>query len=220
MSTPARTVIIGRNSAVWRALSADPRLAHCVAIGHAEVSGFTFAPTDRVWILSYSRQMSDNQMLFDTLRASAATDFVYVSTATANVGAKTDCYAYPRIKLACEKAAQRQLDARIVSIGVVYQTEDTLPGGVTMATSLHRLATEIAAPTLPAGSPINLFAPVERPFSGTAEQVAFRVYGVLQRAASRWPCLLRPLDVVLRAIGWRWYGYLYLSNRLWLTTTS
>ena len=94
-----------------------------------------------------------------------------------------------------------------------------LPAGTTMATSLDQIAAFMAQGGRDATDTL-LFSAVERPFSGSLERAAFRAYGLAQRAAGTWPCLLRPVDIVLRALGWRWYGYLYLSNRLWLTTRS
>lgn len=220
MQESERTIIVGRNSKVWRDLSADPRLSGCIAIGHADVSTFEFTAGDRVWILSYSRDMNDNIALFDLLAASQAKEFVYVSTATANVAALTQCFGYPRVKHACEKAAQAKLEAHVVAIGVVYDRAEALPGGTTMASSLDSIATAISAARCAPGHRTNLFEPVARPFKSPIEKIAYRTYGALQQAAWRWPCLLRPVDVILRALGWRWYGYLYLSNRLWLTTTS
>jgi hypothetical protein len=62
---------------------------------------------------------------------------------------------------------------------------------------------------------VQLFDIVSRAFSGTTEAAIHRAYGLLLRACGAWPCLLRPLDALLRALGIRWYGYVYLSNRLW-----
>jgi hypothetical protein len=220
MNAPQRTIVVGKNSKVWQNLSDDPRLAGCLAIGHAEVAGFAFHPSDRVWILSFSRDMDDNQRLFETLSAAGAKDCIYVSTATANVDAVTRCYEYPRVKRASEALSQSLLGARVVLIGVVYQDLADLPAGITMATNLDQLAEAIANLAWSGTGHVNLFAPVQRPFTSGAERLAFVVYGIMQRLAAAWPCLLRPLDIILRALGWRWYGYLYLSNRLWLTTTS
>lgn len=220
---PVRNIVIGRNSRLWRMMQTDLRVpaGPFFAIGHAEVEDFAFQPGDRLWILSYSRDMADNMVLFDALSKAADTDIVYISTATANIDALTTCYDYPRIKRECERLVRQKLAAHIVSIGVVHVQEVDLPGGTTIATSVTELIDFMLAPVFPTtGELVRLFRVVDRPFSGFHEKAAFRIYGILQRASGSYPCLLRPLDLVLRALGWRWYGYVYLSNRLWLTTTS
>lgn len=220
MTDPGRTIVVGKNSRVWRSLSDDPRLTACIAIGHADVADFVFSETDQVWILSYSRDMTQNRALFAALAQAGAQRCVYVSTATANVDVVTQCYEYPRVKRACEQLSRSENGARIVSIGVVYQRPADLPAGTTMATSLDQLAEAIATPVGADDDQINLFEPITRPFGSDAEQLVYRFYGIVQKLAGGWPCLLRPFDFALRTVGWRWYGYLYLSNRLWLTTTS
>lgn len=217
-----RNIVLGKNSAVWRSLCTDPRLASgFVAIGHAELNSFAFTPGDRVWVLAYARDFEANRAMFDRLSAAAGITVVYVSTATANIDAVTNCYQYPRIKRQCEVLSRSMLNARIVTIGVVYGDKTELPGGTTIATSLGEIADFMVRPRFaddPDAATL-LFSPINRPFSGPLERTAHASYGWLQRRVG-WPCLLRPIDIVLRALGWRWYGYLYLSNRLWLTTTS
>ena len=53
-----------------------------------------------------------------------------------------------------------------------------------------------------------------------AEALLYRLYGRLQALCGSRPCLLRPLDLLLRGLGMRWYGYTHLSNRLWTSKTS
>lgn len=217
-----RNIVLGKNSAVWRLLAADRRLAgRFIAIGHAELDNFSFSRGDRVWVLSYARDLSANRAMIDRLAQADDISVVYVSTATANVNRVTNCYQYPRIKRECEELSRIVLGARILTIGVVYRELDELAGGTTMATSVDEIAAFLANPEFSdrTDEPALLFSPISRPFSNSLERAIFAGYGKLQRMVG-WPCLLRPIDVVLRAIGWRWYGYLYLSNRLWLTTTS
>ena len=216
-----RDIILGKNSAVWRLLASVPRLGRFIAIGHAELDSFKFSPGDRVWVLSYTRDLSANRAMFERLAQSGDISVVYVSTATANVDRVTSCYQYPRIKRECEDLSRTMLAARILTIGVVYRNLDELAGGTTMATSVDEIAAFMADPKFPdaADAPVLLFSPIDRPFSNSLERAVFAGYGKLQRVIG-WPCLLRPIDLGLRALGWRWYGYLYLSNRLWLTTTS
>lgn len=216
--------VIGRNSQVWKRLAAYPAVgsAGVQALGHRDVVGTTFSDEDVVWVLSYSRTPAENDALFAALRRAGARRLVYVSTATANVAALTRCYEYPRVKAAAEAAIKVSCpEAAVVRIGVVYEDAAELPGGVTAATSLQSLAAAICAKTPPPpGADSPLFSMVTRPFASPLARLAFTGYGVLMRLCGPWPCALRPLDVLLRLLGARWYGYLYMSNQLWLSTTS
>lgn len=215
-----RIVVIGRNSIVWKRLqrvSPAAAGANVLALGHAEVAAAELSADDVVWILSYSRDADENRRLFETLRSKGAGSYRYVSTATANVAEVTRCFGYPRAKADAEDDARRILDAEIVRIGVVYEAPGELPAGRSAATSLDEIAAAMfAGPPGVAGGYRNLFTIVDRPFRSGVERALFGLYGALLSATGRFPCLLRPVDLLLRLLGMRWYGYLYLSNRLWL----
>ncbi len=208
-------MIIGRNAKIWAQLATYPALQGAIALGHKDVASFEGAPGDVVWILSYAREPAQNSALFETLkeRLAAGTRVVYVSTATANVAQMTGCYTYPRVKRLAEEDATKILDARIVRIGLVHETPEELPAGHSAVTSVAQLAEAMAAPPSQEAL-LRLYEMQSRPFGSGLESTAYSVYGALQRLVGRHPCLLRPVDVLLRALGWRWYGYLYLSNRM------
>ena len=105
----------------------------------------------------------------------------------------------------------------------MYEEPSELPGGADVATSFAELAAFVAAPEWPddAGRRKRLFRVVRRPFSARDRArgpCGLRAAAARGRAASR--ACLRPLDLILRALGARWYGYVYLSNHLWISTTS
>ena len=219
-----RDVILGRHSEVWRALQAHPLLAkwpHSV-IGHRELGSFLIEPGDRVWVLSYSRKPAQNSALLAQLRAAPAREVVYVSSSSTIVCGTTHCYEYPRVKQLAEIEARALPNGRVLTLGLVYEQATGLPGGLNIATSIDQLAEFIASPEWPDenGRGKHLFEVMHRPFGSGLEAISYRAYGWMQTLAGRWPCLLRPVDAVLRAVGWRWYGYVFLSNRLWSATTS
>lgn len=215
-----RLVVLGRHSKVWAALSASSLLEglDVSAIGHAELAQFAFRPGDHVWVLSYSRSPEQNRALLEQLARHAGLQVSYISSASTNVTRLTRCYSYPSVKQQAQEDARRLCAARIVNIGWFYRQEQELPAGRTAATSVAELAALMRAGSAPTQETVNLFRMIERPFRGAAERALFRLYGVLLGASGRFPCLLRPLDLVLRTLDMRWYGYLYLSNRLWSTT--
>lgn len=215
---PRRLVVLGRNSKVWSALAGSTLLADVplVALGHAELDDFGFQPGDHVWVFSYSRSADENRALLQILGQQQGIRVTYVSSASTNVTTLTRCYNYPAVKQQASEDAARLCAARVINIGWFYTDVAQLPAGRTAATSVHELAAAMLDD--PKEVPGNLFRMVDRPFSGVPEHAMYRLYGVLLKASGRFPCALRPLDLVLRMVGMRWYGYLYLSNRLWSTT--
>lgn len=215
----ARTVVVGRNSKVWNALSTSPHFGDIkvCAIGHSQLEQFVFQPGDRVWIFAYSRSHAENVALFKMLSGHSSIDIAYISSASTNVTNITRCYTYPTAKLQAEEDVKRLCSARVVTIGLFYSALEELPGGRTAATSLNELAKFMKFGDMQDKTDVNLFRMVDRPFRSKAERLVYNFYGKLMSAAGRFPCLLRPVDFLLRMLNIRWYGYLYLSNRLWST---
>ena len=219
-----REVVVGRNSTIWRELL-DRKLApvtFAIALSHREAAGFPFTASDRVWVFSYSISQEDNDALLKTIQAGKPAEVVYVSSATTNIAARVTCYRYPCAKLLAEQSARRLTNARILTLGVMYHDAAELPGGETIATGYGELAQFLRHPRWPEdrSQRVLLFSRVRRPFSSRIEKHLFAAYGVAITLCSPWPCVLRPVDSALRLMGYRWYGYVYLSNRQWSTTTS
>lgn len=223
-SETKREVVIGSNSAVWRALSKDSSFSSkfLIAISHGEVDNFRFEPTDRVWIFSYSRQPSENEKLMKKTKTAGARETVYISTAAANISSVTRCYEYPYVKYLAESSARQILDARILTLGLMYHSPTELPAGATAATSYGELARFMQDPQWPQDRAERklLFSMIRRPFGDAVEKYVFNIYGTLMKMSLYWPCILRPIDLLLRFCGYRWYGYLFLSNRIWFSTIS
>ena len=217
VSQYGRTVVVGRNSKVWNALSTSPHFDDITVceIGHAQLEQFVFQPGDRVWIFAYSRSHAENLALFKKLSGHSSIDVAYISSASTNVTNITGCYTYPTAKLQAEDDVKRLCSARVVTIGLFYSALEELPGGRTAATSLNELAMFMKFGNIKDKTVVNLFRMIDRPFRSEAERLVYNFYGKLMSAVGRFPCLLRPVDFLLRILNMRWYGYLYLSNRLW-----
>lgn len=224
-SGASRLVVIGRNSVLWsrikdRVLTQRP---DSLAVGHRDVAdGLQLSANDCVWIFSYAPDADANRQLFERLKRLGAGRYVYLSTATANIASDIPCYRYPRAKAEAERDAARTLDAAIARIGLIYDEPAELPAGISAATRLDDLIAAMVQPDCPSqegGRAAPLYRLVERPFGSNAEWAVFAVYGALLRFSGRYPCLLRPIDLLLRSMGWRWYGYLRLSNERCLSTT-
>ena len=219
-----RNVIIGRHSVVWRRLQAllADRGAGSVAISHRELADFPFAAGDRVWLMSYSRDAAENSAMLAVLQRSAAGEVIYLSSSSAIVASRTGCYGYPRVKHQAEQEALRLPNARVLVVGAMHDELSELPTGPSMATSYAQLAEFFVDPRWPgdASRTRTLFTRIERPFDSAVARWSHRLYGRLLMACGPLPCLLRPLDALLRLLGARWYGYTYLSTHLWTMTTS
>lgn len=218
-----RIVVIGRNAEVWRRLSAFKQLESAHAISYRDINALQLEEDDCVWIMSYSRDHSENIQLFKALhhRCTHSVHIVYVSTATANVAEVTSCYKYPRAKSEAEAEASKILDAIIIRIGLVYENSSELPAGQTAATPLAHLA-ELMAGAAPkrTGQPIACYQMIMCPFRSDIEASLYSIYGRLMHLTGSWPCLLRPLDLGLKLARMRWYGYLFLSNKLLATKSG
>lgn len=215
-----RVVVLGRNSKVWALLKESPFLTELssVAIGHAELSDFEFRSGDNVWVFSYSRSIKENKRLIEILARQPDISVIYVSSASTNVTDFTRCYKYPMVKQQARDYAVKICAARVVNIGWFYADVSELPAGRTAATSVDMLARAMHKGNAASGQIINLFDMVDRPFISVFEKSLYQIYGLLLKVCGHYPCFLRPLDFLLRMIGMRWYGYLYLSNSLWFTT--
>lgn len=217
-SSEYRQIIIGRNSKIWSIIG-NKNLGAAIAIGHSEVTSFDFNVNDRVWIFSYSRLPHENQKIFECLHSCGVREIIYISSSSTNVISTTNCYAYPRIKKQAADDAIRMCNARVLTIGLFYENENSLPSGRSVVTSAEELLEFMVNPTLPQpGSTTLLFRRIEKPFATFHERQLYKMYGSLLSIFDSMPCLLRPLDFALRGMGYNWYGYFYLSNKLWFTT--
>ena len=219
-----REVVIGRNSKVWCAVSrvTGVEIEAFVALGHRDLDKFSFRRNDRVWVFSYSKMRSENALMLQKLAKAGVSDVVYISSSSTIVSQVTRCYLYPLVKYEATQEARSLLDARILTLGIVFGDVAVLPSGTIAATPIKALVSFMRSPAWPAdrNQDVVLFDFVNRPFRSTLERTLYRVYDPLQWMLRRWPCILRPFDFVLRVLGYKWYGYTNLSNRLWASTIS
>jgi hypothetical protein len=219
-----RIIFVGKNSRVWQRLVQDPTWVDGIGpvLGHADVAGFDFQQDDSIWIFSYSRRHEENIALFKQLKERGAQQVFYVSTASSNVMQITPRFTYPRAKSEAAKAAQQILGARTVLLGYVVDNLKNAPSGWAAIVTLEELSAAMRGygrPFAPEG-PIRLFTMRETPFRSRVESIIYYSYFILACALGRYVFVLRPVDIILRALGYRWYGYFGMSNQIWSTTTS
>lgn len=223
-SSVRREIVLGRNSSVWRRLSAHPQLAgHAfTAIGHHDLAGFAFSPNDRVWVFSYSRVPAENSAMLARLGRAGVAEIAYLSSSSAIVTQRTRCWEYPRVKQQAEDEVLALPNGKVLTVGLMHAEPTELPAGDNVATTYDMLAAFMRSPDWPdgGGRRRNLFRIEVCPYRGRLERAMARAYGAALEACGTRPCLLRPIDLLLRTLGMRWYGYTFLSNRLWISTTS
>ncbi|TXH48624.1 MAG: hypothetical protein E6Q93_26370 [Burkholderiaceae bacterium] len=219
-----REIVLGRNSTVWRRLATHPALAGTsfTAIGHHDLSGFDFSSHDRVWVFSYSRVPAENHAMLARLGAAGVAEIAYLSSSSAIVTRRTRCWEYPRVKQQAEDEALALPNGKVLTVGLMHADAAELPAGDNIATSYDMLADFMRSPawTDGDGRRRHLFRIEPRPYRSGLERALARLYGAALDACGTQPCLLRPIDLLLRLLGMRWYGYTFLSNRLWTSTTS
>jgi hypothetical protein len=215
-----RLIVLGKNSKVWLSLKNSPVLVdtQIVEIGHQDLEDFQFHHGDKVWVFSYSRSVKENRLMMEILAHQPHVFVIYVSSASTNVTSVTSCYNYPTVKRQAHSDVMQICSACVVNIGWFYVNLSELPAGLTAATAADELAIAVREGDFVPGQTINLFELIHLPFKSSFEAYLYRLYGLLLKVCSCYPCFLRPIDLVLRLVGIRWYGYLYLSNKLWSTT--
>lgn len=219
-----REVVLGRSAKIWQAINKRPgvteRFQH--AIGHAQLATFAFTPEDRVWVLAYSRNPQENTAMLARLKQAGVAEVVYISSSSTIIAPLTNCYEYPRAKKQAEDEAAALPNGRVLTLGLVVEHESELPAGANAAITIDEIARFMLAPYWPIdqGRRAHLLRIVHRPFRHGFERMMYGLYGALMRPLQRKPCLLRPLDLVLRILNMRWYGYTYLSNQLWTNSTT
>lgn len=214
-----REIVLGRNARIWQEIARQPGVASRFqhALGHADLATFRFTEHDRVWVFAYSRLPEDNARMIRTLHEAGVAEWVYVTSSSTIVDSITKCYEYPRAKKQAEDLARTLPRSKVLVLGLVVNEDSELPAGRNAATTIGEIARFMLDPAWPSeqGRAQTLFRLVERPFRSPLERMLHQLYGRLLAATGHHPCLLRPLDFVLRAFGMRWYGYTYLSNQLW-----
>jgi hypothetical protein len=218
-----RNIIIGKNSSLWQRLQSHVANSSgiFVEISHSDVGKFDFRKSDVVWILSYSKRSEENIALLRNLKDKNFAKSIYVSSATTNVCNVTHCYVYPSVKKLAADYAKSNLRSDILTIGVVVDETHPAPKGYSATTSIAEIFSFIEKYKYSGDVETHhLFKMEKREFENQIEERLYDIYGRMINLCGRFPCVLRPFDFLFRLLGFRWYGYLYLSNALWLSLTK
>jgi hypothetical protein len=209
-----RIILVGKNSGLYRnfKLYFDDFIDE--AISHNDVHNFKFSKSDVLIILSYSFNTNLQRYFIGLLKKTSVNQIIVFSTVACLVSEKIKCYAYPDLKLQSEKNFRRSIPRTVIfRFGTIidgqsryvyrgtYVTEiSDVVNGVKSAIKLH-LKSKV----------ISIYNFCEFNNKNCFEYLLYQYYyKVISRMS--YPCLLRPLDLILRIVfGYKWYGYGVLS---------
>jgi hypothetical protein len=210
-------IIVGKNSRLYAL--AKPLLSehvrgeysHREEIDPQHIKGATLV------VFSLGPTLAANTALFRRLELLHPEHLVYVSSTSALVGSSRLSLRYPRLKYLCEQSCIHRFNAAIVRVGLL---PDQVPGrliGRTLVSNVTGVANAITDAAWPAskkgGTITNAFSVSEFPPTTLADRVLLCAYGLLYSIFGGFPLVLRPLDVILRRIGFRNYGYTFAAAK-------
>lgn len=209
-------IFVGKNTRVWKLLlSCNPYLSKFViAISHSELLSFSFPINSTVWIFSHARKKNHIYKLIKNLKNKKnVKEYIYVSSVVTNISKKYPLYSYPRTKRLAQAIAVQQLKANVVILGLVYNNIEELPYGVSYSTHCTEIINLLHKTSFPKKQ--ILYKKTYRPFTSKIEQKVYKLYKALILTYPANYILLRPIDFILSKIGYKWYGYFFLScNKL------
>jgi len=224
--TKKNILIIGKNSRLWMMLSKHRDVKATEANFHAVSSQDIYNLSKNLLqqsfshavVFSYSNKMTQNMKLLRNLRLLVA-NIIYISTCSVIAADRGYPYRYPRIKRQVEifaRDAKLFKGLRIIRLGIVEGTfdHDNLKGFYKY-TSLGMIARQIQWQDF-RNQPVvifeNLFVTLENYIDQSIESFFFKIYRRILLLHPIMGGVLRPIDVIFRALGWNWYGYNCVVN--------
>jgi len=209
-----KTLLVGKNSRLYKNNLKKFSQIVDVAISHADISGVEGVEYDAAIILSYSRNFANQISLIKGLKKISFKNLIVISSVSALVAENYSCYEYPKVKLAHERLYLEYFPrACIVRMGTVFDKKKSTPNKGTLVTDLDELVQMLSV--LITGSPNQIITFCKYCDFGV-DSIEARIHSIYSKLIIRlsYPCLLRPVDIFLRALGFNWYGYGVLSNLL------
>lgn len=209
-----KILFVGSNSRVFKAIVNSGALVNydvlSVSGKHLEISMSRISQENysAVVILSYSKVRKDNELLFSQLSNIKSQLFIYISSISALCAEFGYKYSYPSSKLQCEKLAKYYFSKlKILRVGLVPEVHKPpyCHSYVTRASQLANCIIDLAR-----GFDVTENLYLESHYTNQAglfEKISYSLYRRLFQYMGGNVVLLRPVDLVLRAIGYNWYGY-------------
>lgn len=209
-----KILIIGSNSRVFNAMTNSGVLDNFDVLSVSgrdldiSLSKIGEENYSAVVILSYSKVRVQNELLFSRLSNVKSQIFIYISSISALSAEFGYKYSYPSSKLECENLAKRYFSKlKILRVGLVPEVHKP-PYGHSYITHAGQLANCIIA--LARGFDIKDDLYLISHYINQAslfEKISYSLYKRLFLYMRDKVVLLRPIDFILRAMGYNWYGY-------------
>ena len=222
-------VVVGSNSKAWKCLRRDSdvicRVYESVIelqtrdlfVQHVEdKASRCTAPVD-VLIFSFSPIMLDNLCLMHACTTQFSTaNIVYISSLSVRANSVCRHYNYPKMKAECEKLAS-EFNFKILRLANVAASEQVYVEISKCHLGYYTTAHELLGGIAECHKNALVEAYAKRQKSGVPLWLTpiYLVYSTLYRLNPSLLIVMRPIDVLLRKLGSKYYGYNYIiENQL------
>jgi len=211
-----RKIIIGKNSNLYKEFKKEFDEIFDLAISHKDLHNFVIKKTDIYFILSYGQSEKEMSQLLSEVIKIKQNNVILLSTTAIIVSKYSKCYAYPKLKMMQENFFSAKMSNFIIyRVGTVlrknnlYHNRGTcvLNSDLFFRTLKKLLSGEFVCQVVEEYE----FVRIEK---NTLESIIYFIYTVTIRLFYKFPCVLRPIDLILKILNYRWYGYGALSLKL------
>lgn len=211
-----RKIIIGKNSNLYKEFRYEFDDIFDLAISHKDLQNFGTKKTDIYFILSYGQSEKEMSQLLNEIKKIKHNNVILLSTSAVIVSKYSQCYSYPRLKMMQENFFIKKMSNFIIyRVGTVlrknnlYQNRGTcvLNSNLFFKTLKKLLSGEFVSQVVQEYE----FVEIKK---NTFESIIYLIYTVTIRLFYRFPCVLRPIDLMLKILNYPWYGYGTLSLKL------
>lgn len=204
------TLIVGKNSRLWNTLKTRISFDYD-EVSHKDIQGFLLNQMyEKAIVFSYSNSKNENAELLSALSV-YVTNIIYISSVSVEYAELGFYYQYPRVKLFCEQfllAKKNFISINITRIGLVLETFNYKKiTGYYQITNIEKLACYLNECILSGRSEIEFLVSVSYPKSSKLEEYIYALYKPLVKPNLLSFLVTRIFDVLIRSMGFYWYGY-------------
>jgi len=205
-----KILIVGKNSRLWKILK--PKMDFdFTEVSHTELATFELKDSfDSAIVFSYSKKKNDNSELLSAISIYSE-EIVYISTVSASYAENGYKYQYPNVKLHCENYLREKKcfkKTHIIRLGLILETYKPLNlSGRYCITSIEKLSIHINQIVSKEANLVEFSETKTFEHSNRVEKAIYRIYKKLSKPSFISFMLTRPLDLIIKKLGFNWYGY-------------
>jgi len=212
-----KTLIIGKNSRLVNQLGINKKNNIIKLISHSDIqnelnSGVVYK---NIFLFSFSYKMQENMSMIEKIKLFSVESEVYIISSTSVFAYRiSPFYKYPGIKSKMDSYAISN-GFHILRIGYVVDDERSLNSGEYLITHPNDICDFIDSPLKASKSrAVDLFKYVNLPMN-IFYKIFYSVYLFALFHLGRYAFVLRPVDLILKVAGVKWYGYNALGVIYW-----